>query len=235
MAKFFKSNRRRNRGADRRAEARPGPTPPQGATPASKESTVPKAAPVLRDSPPAVPAPEPPKVENVPAESKGVGAINGSTHKEAYMSAERSQTINGAHATTIGKGSQITGNLSFEGTVMIEGKVEGEIAAQESVIVGETAVVQAQVTADSVVVTGNVTGDITARRRVEIRAPGKLFGNITTPSLIIHDGVVFEGHCSMGGDQAAAKTDKTVPLFPQGDDGKQAATGGLKAQSEGEW
>jgi cytoskeletal protein CcmA (bactofilin family) len=123
----------------------------------------------------------------------------GSALKEADMFGDRGQPDDTAHvATALGKGSQISGKLSFEGTVRIDGQVEGEIAAQESVVIGESAVVKAQVTADAIIITGTVTGDITARRRVEIRAPGKLYGNITTPSLVIHDGVVFEGRCSMG-------------------------------------
>jgi cytoskeletal protein CcmA (bactofilin family) len=120
--------------------------------------------------------------------------------KEAHMFGDKGHGEDGVQANTyMGKGSQVSGKLTFEGTVRIDGQVDGEIAAQESVLIGETAVVKAQLTADSVVITGKVTGDITARRRVEIRAPGKLYGNITTPSLVIHDGVVFEGHCSMGG------------------------------------
>jgi cytoskeletal protein CcmA (bactofilin family) len=65
-----------------------------------------------------------------------------------------------------------------------------------------------------VIIKGRVTGDITARQRVEIRAPGKLFGNVTTPSLIIQEGVIFEGHCSMGGAEAA-KADRKVTPFPK--------------------
>lgn len=119
------------------------------------------------------------------------------------MFGDRGHSDEGGHvATTLGKGSQISGQLSFEGTVRIDGAVDGEITAQESIVIGESAVVKAKVTADSIVVTGKVTGDITARRRVEIRAPGKLYGNIVTPSLVIHDGVVFEGRCSMGGAEA---------------------------------
>jgi cytoskeletal protein CcmA (bactofilin family) len=115
------------------------------------------------------------------------------------MFGDRGHSDEGGHAaTTIGKGSHIDGKLTFEGTVRIDGHVDGEITAQESVVIGENAVVKAQVTADSIIITGKVTGDITARRRIEIRAPGKLYGNITTPSLVIHDGVVFEGRCSMG-------------------------------------
>ena len=112
----------------------------------------------------------------------------------------------------LGKGSRATGKLNFEGTVRVDGQVEGEIAAQDTLIVGETAVVNAQISGSSVIIKGKVTGDITAHKRVEIRAPGKLFGNVTTPSLIIQEGVIFEGHCSMGGGEAGKS--KVTP-FPK--------------------
>ncbi|MGH7898749.1 MAG: bactofilin family protein, partial [Candidatus Binatia bacterium] len=99
----------------------------------------------------------------------------------------------------LGKGSRVSGKLTFDGTVRVDGQVEGEIAAQDTLIVGERAVVTAQITGNTIVIKGRVTGDINARKRVEVRAPGKLYGNIVTPSLVIHEGVIFEGHCSMGG------------------------------------
>jgi cytoskeletal protein CcmA (bactofilin family) len=117
----------------------------------------------------------------------------------------------------LGKGSRVEGKLTFEGSVRIDGHVEGEIEAHDSVIVGDSAIINAQINAEIVVVKGKVTGDIAGRKRVELRAPGKLVGNITTPSLVIHEGVVFEGHCSMGGgaDSRAEKTDRKVALFPK--------------------
>ncbi len=114
----------------------------------------------------------------------------------------------------LGKGSRVAGKLNFEGTVRVDGQVEGEIAAQDTLIVGESALVNAQISGSTIVIKGKVTGDITARKRVEIRAPGKLFGNVTTPSLIIQEGVVFEGHCSMGGGETA-KSDRKVTPFPK--------------------
>lgn len=156
------------------------------------------------------------------------------------MFGDKSQTEDGVQANTyMGKGSQVAGKLTFEGTVRIDGQVDGEIAAQESVLIGESAVVKATVTADSVVITGKVTGDITARRRVEIRAPGKLYGNITTPSLVIHDGVVFEGHCSMGGAEghkaatvggSTIRKEEKVAAFAKEDRDKSAVN--LSLQSE---
>jgi cytoskeletal protein CcmA (bactofilin family) len=155
-------------------------------------------------------------------EKEMVSPVVGSREKEQDMVGENGQLQDKGQANTyLGKGSQIAGKLRFDGTVRVDGHVEGEIAAQESVLIGESAVVKAQVTADSIVITGKVTGDITARRRVEIRAPGKLLGNVTTPSLIIHDGVVFEGHCSMGG-ASAQKTDQKVAALQKDDRGHGA-------------
>jgi cytoskeletal protein CcmA (bactofilin family) len=122
----------------------------------------------------------------------------------------------------LGKGSKVAGKLTFEGTVRVDGQVEGEVAAQDTLIVGESAIVNAQIIVITIIIKGKVTGDITARKRVEIKAPGKLFGNVTTPSLIIQEGVLFEGHCSMGGADAG-KGDRKVTPFPKDDRAADAA------------
>ena len=84
------------------------------------------------------------------------------------------------------QGSRLIGKVAFEGTVRIEGYIEGEIAAQDTLIVGESAEVKAQISDTSLVVHGRVTGDITARHHLEIRAAGTVIGHVTTPSLAIH-------------------------------------------------
>ena len=124
-----------------------------------------------------------------------------------------------ASSAFLGKGTRIVGKLFFEGPARIEGAVEGEVTAQDTLTIGESAVVSAQVIGSAVVIHGRVTGDVTARKRLEIRAPGKLVGNITTPSLVIHEGVVFEGQCSMGGDaRAPERAERKVAIvFPQND------------------
>ena len=116
----------------------------------------------------------------------------------------------------LGQGSRVEGKLTFEGSVRIDGQVEGEISAQDTVIVGEGAELTAQIHANTVVVQGRVNGDITARKRVELKAPATVVGNINTPSLVIHEGVLFEGHCAMGGaaGNRAERGEKRVTLFP---------------------
>jgi len=140
------------------------------------------------------------------------GAPTGATARPADAAAREPSL-----QATLGKGSHVEGKLRFEGSVRIDGQVDGEIEAQDSVIVGETAVINAQIKAGTIVVKGKITGDVIASRRVELQAPGRLVGNITTPSLVIHEGVVFEGHCSMGSgaDSKTDRGDKKVALFPK--------------------
>jgi cytoskeletal protein CcmA (bactofilin family) len=111
---------------------------------------------------------------------------------------------NTAHAA-IGRGSRVVGKLFFDGTARIDGRVEGEISAEDTLVVGEQAIVTAAISGSAVVIRGRVTGDIQAKKRVELHPPGVLYGNVVTPSLVIHEGVVFEGHCSMGGQPAGGK------------------------------
>jgi len=148
----------------------------------------------------------------------GIGAAP--TPGEAEMferEKQRFQPEEGGGANAfLGKGSRVTGKLVFEGPVRIEGQIDGEIAAQDTLTIGESAVVNAQMSGTSIIIHGRVTGDVTARKHLEIRAPGKLFGNISTPSLVIHEGVVFEGHCSMGGPEVQrTEKDRKVALFPK--------------------
>lgn len=122
-----------------------------------------------------------------------------------------------------GRGSRIEGKLHFDGSVRIDGQVQGEVEAKDTVIVGESADVVAQILAGTIVIKGKVTGDVTARKRVELRAPAKLIGNINTPALVVHEGVVFEGNCSMGAAESRAeRSDKRIALFPGEDRGAAA-------------
>ena len=145
------------------------------------------------------------------------------TEREVPKAAEASASA------FLGKGSRVTGKLVFEGTVRLEGQVEGEITAQDTLVIGETAVIKARVTGTSVIVHGTVMGDVTARKRLEIQAPGKVYGNISVPSLVIHEGVVFEGHCTMSG----ADAQRVDPTRSTGFFTKDERSGdGLTAHSE---
>lgn len=100
------------------------------------------------------------------------------------------------------QGCKISGKLEFEDAARIDGQIDGEIIARDSLLIGESAVVTAKIKASSIVVAGTVSGEIAASQRVEIHASAKVSGNLTTPKLIVHEGAVFEGYCAMLTDGA---------------------------------
>src|SRR5512136_613595 len=108
--------------------------------------------------------------------------------------------------TLLGKGSEFEGKLSFEGTVRVDGKLTGEIFTDDALVVGEGAEVNAEVTVGAIVIQGIVRGNITAKRSVEIHSPGRVRGNINTPSLFIEKGVFFDGNCQMDASPAAPES-----------------------------
>ncbi len=109
------------------------------------------------------------------------------------------------------QGSKVTGKLSFEGPARIDGQVDGEITAKDSVMIGESAVVTAQIKAASIIVAGKISGDLTASQRIEIRPSAKVLGNLTAPVLVVQEGAVFEGHCAM--QPESAREDRKVTVF----------------------
>lgn len=123
----------------------------------------------------------------------------------------------------LGKGTRVTGKLTFEGPVRIEGHVEGEITARDTLTIGEGADVKAQITGNSIVIHGRVTGDVKANKRLEIQAPGRLVGNITTPVLVIHEGVTFEGQCGMGASEGRGEKEGKVTHLPTAEPAKAEA------------
>lgn len=106
----------------------------------------------------------------------------------------------------VGRGVAVKGALRSDGTIRIDGLVEGEVVAGVALIVGEGAVVTARVTAGLVVSRGTITGDITAREKVVLHATARLTGTVEAPRLSIEEGAVFTGRLVMGAVPAAAET-----------------------------
>ena len=118
----------------------------------------------------------------------------------------------------LGEGTDFKGILTFEGTVRVDGKLEGEIYTKDTLIVGESAVVAAEINVHTIVVSGIVRGNVNATGKIEVHRPGKLFGNVKTPSLYIEEGVIFEGNCAMAYDAAEEK--KVSPITAKAEEGE---------------
>jgi cytoskeletal protein CcmA (bactofilin family) len=109
----------------------------------------------------------------------------------------------------LGKDTEFEGKLSFTGAVRMDCRFKGEILSGGTLIVGESAVIESDVRVSHMVISGEVRGNIEADR-VEIRAPGKVIGNIRSPVLVIEEGVIFDGSCQMQVQEGAAGNDFSV-------------------------
>lgn len=166
----------------------------------------PKAAPEPIQVAPAAPLPKPePKIAPPPQQQSPAAGLVGYLYK----------------------GSRVSGQLSFQGPARIDGIVDGEIQCQSTLTIGEGAEVRAKITGQVVVIRGKVEGNVAAKERLELAAPARLIGNVETPKLVITEGVIFDGDCSMG--VAKQKSGSVTPLNSSAE---KAQTAKLQADSK---
>ena len=107
----------------------------------------------------------------------------------------------------MGEDTVFNGSLTFDGTVRIDGKFEGEVTTEDTLIVGQTGHLMAEISAGTVICMGRVEGTIMASKKVEIHSTSKVVGNVKSPALYIELGGVLDGTCNMTG-----KEPQIIPL-----------------------
>ncbi len=94
-------------------------------------------------------------------------------------------------------GSHLEGELRFEASFRVDGKLTGTVRSEGDLIVGESGEIEGELYAGQIFVSGTVRGIIRASRKIQISPSGKVFAEIDTPSLVVEDGATFEGRCAM--------------------------------------
>lgn len=97
----------------------------------------------------------------------------------------------------IGEGSEFKGEFKINGLLRIDGKFQGTIETDGKVLIGQHGEAVSDINARLVIIGGNVRGNIFAKERVVFLSTGTIKGNIITPSLMMEDGVNFEGICTI--------------------------------------
>jgi cytoskeletal protein CcmA (bactofilin family) len=107
----------------------------------------------------------------------------------------------------IDQGSSFEGKLSFKDTVRIDGHFSGQITSENTLVIGESGVIEADIHSQVVIVSGTIHGNVVAGRKVVLHKTAELQGDLETPCLVVEEGAVLNGKLNMA---SAAK--KAQPL-----------------------
>ena len=99
----------------------------------------------------------------------------------------------------LGQGAEFIGKLIFNGSVRIDGNFQGEIFGQGSLVVGQCALVKADIAVKSIYISGDVQGNIDVKEKINIHSTGKFSGDVQTPVFIMEEGALFDGTSHMAG------------------------------------
>jgi cytoskeletal protein CcmA (bactofilin family) len=119
----------------------------------------------------------------------------------------------------MGEETVFKGSLTFDGTVRIDGKFEGQVKTEDTLIVGESGHIIAEVSAGTIICMGRVEGSLIASKKVEIHANSRVSGDIKSPALYIELGGVLDGTCNMTEREA-----KITRLVKTEEKGKKVST-----------
>ncbi len=111
----------------------------------------------------------------------------------------------------IGEGSIFDGRFYVNGSILIEGKFQGDIKTDDQLVVGPTGKVKTDIVARRVTIAGTLIGNIVASEEVSLLHTGKVLGNISTPRLTVEPGVITDGKVTI----TSGQTDDTKKLIEE--------------------
>ena len=95
-------------------------------------------------------------------------------------------------------GTEFSGELRFRDTLRVDGRAKGKIVSDNTLIVGETGQVDAEIDCGVVSIRGRVSGTVRGRQRIELLSGCRVLATLVSPKLVIEDGAFFQGECRMG-------------------------------------
>lgn len=99
--------------------------------------------------------------------------------------------------TIIGKGSSLEGTIKVENSVRVDGKIKGHVTTTDSLVIGKEGDIEGEIIAKNAIIGGRVRGKINATGKVVLESKAIFQGELKTSRLVIDDGAVFDGRCSM--------------------------------------
>jgi len=110
--------------------------------------------------------------------------------------------------TLLGGGSNLQGDLVIKGGARVDGRVKGTLRVEGHLIIGKTGVVEGEIRAHSAIVAGAVKGKLLVQERAEFETGARFQGDLECKRLVVHDGVIFDGTCTMTGKRSEEQIQK---------------------------
>jgi cytoskeletal protein CcmA (bactofilin family) len=132
------------------------------------------------------------------------------SRREAHEGVRR-MAEQGSEVTVVGQGAKLEGTVVSAGSLRIDGQVKGQINADGDVMLSPQSQVEADIRAQNVSVAGRFKGNIVVKGKAEIARGGRIDGNVTSKTLVIEEGAIFQGQSIMDQQapaQAAAQAAK---------------------------
>jgi len=109
----------------------------------------------------------------------------------------RRRMAESGEVTIVGQGAKLEGTVVSAGSLRIDGQVKGQINADGDVMLSPQSQVEADIRAQNVAIAGRFKGSIVAKGRAEISSGGRVDGNITSKTLVVEEGALFQGQSVM--------------------------------------
>jgi len=114
---------------------------------------------------------------------------------------KKSTIMEDENFTFLGRGVDFKGVVHFDGTVRIDGRLEGEIHTKGTLIIGTHAAIKGIITAGTLINGGKIQASVTAIDKVQLLKSGILIGDVRSPAFSMEEGARFQGMCDMGVDK----------------------------------
>lgn len=115
-----------------------------------------------------------------------------------FQKVNKSSAIDGASINLIGNGTSITGNITSNGDVRIDGTLKGNISISGKLVVGSSGNIEGNVICQNADISGKIQGKVTVTELLSLKATSKLLGDIVTGKITIEPNATFTGTCNMG-------------------------------------
>lgn len=131
-------------------------------------------------------------------------------------------------STIIGMNAECNGDFKAEGTIRVDGTVNGNVTVTDAVIVGASGCINGDINAKKVIIGGEVYGNLNVPEKVELTSTARVIGDITTNGLVIDEQAVFQGRCDMNQDAGKRPKPSRRELKEMQKEAKSAVSDALK-------